>query len=191
MVVHPKESRACWQLTLLKIGKGSCCEFVLQSALPVWFRTHWVGGRQFLCPRVEDGDETCPCCTQNVPRVTGFAVVTAISGTAIRPFLFEMSDSSWAKLRMLAEMSQLRVGPGLMISAHRRTFRRPLDLEPLSVVSPMPGVLGSERALLGAVSVLFGLPVPSEGQCSTDWWAECSSLCVLKLRTAIAKELAA
>jgi len=188
MVTMLPESRASFQLQLLKVGKGSLAEFVLQREEPLWIKTHWLNGRQAVCPAACLPDVDCPACVEQIPRVSGFLVVAQLVAGRMRPFLFEVSDSSWARLRMLCQMEKLEPSAGLMVCARRQSFNRPISLEPVGLSKGgVIDALAGWRKVAGAVAVVFRLPLPEPGHEVSDWAASCEPFARVTVVRGLAK----
>jgi len=160
-----ERSRA--QLPLLKVNPGALVEVVVAPVGPAWFTTHWLGRRQVLCA----GDEgACLACGSYPPRVVGFVLACAVVAGKRRVFLLEVSPSSWSRFEMGLCWESVADGQWVRANLTRPRLRAPLRIEVVcGGTSPLDGYEPSERTLVNAVAVLYGLPLMTCTESLQDW----------------------
>lgn len=182
MLADGSLARGAFQLPLLKIGAGARVEATLQREDPLWVSTHWAFRQQWLC--VRGGEEECPGCVGQMPRVTGFVTVLVVVGGKRLPFLLEVTAHVWAQLRGLAEMEWGGVVAGGHVSIRRSRQSAPLRIEPMETGGFVSPELASFRRLASAVAIVFGMPLPMAQEEPRSWADRCRPVALAKLQKA-------
>lgn len=162
-----ERSRA--QLSLLKVLPGALVEVVLAPVGPMWFTTHWLGRRQVLCA---GGEGTCVACGSYPARVVGFVVACAVVSGKRRLFSLEVSPGAWSRYEMGCNWESVAKGQWVRANLTRPRLRAPLRIEVIcGASSPVEGEQPSERSLVNAVAVLYGLRLMTPTESVQDWEA--------------------
>lgn len=158
-------ARSRAQLRIVRIAPRHSYRLVLLCDCVMWVGTHWVDGRQWLCAGTDV--DACVGCRCQVSRLVGFGLVGMVTPDRIVPSLLEVSPSAWSRLEGLCRMDGLDVTCGLVVDARRPRSRAALRLEPVEHREGLRRY--TERQLVDAMAVLYGLPLSRDGEDGTAW----------------------
>jgi len=160
--------RSKWQLRVVKVRGGSEVRGVVLSEGPFWYATHWFGGRQYLCARIEDGG--CVGCVEQAPRVMGCVLFDQEVGQERRPGLLEFSAVSWQRVEFMQLAGEFETLSGLRLVARRGVGRSPLRFAfGGHSTDQAPAAIRSWQRQANALAVLYRLPLVSAASSWADW----------------------
>lgn len=184
MMVPVALSRSRLQLPILKIRQGALVHCVVADVGPFWFAVHWVDGRQVLCSL---GDVSpCPLCACFPARVIGCTLALLRLSGVSRLFLLEVSPIAWSNFESRCRMGAIDMSGGVSVEISRPRARGALRIEARESVSLNECWKDADFHLLAGWAVLYGLPLPSAGETSTQFVAR--TLSILCDRAAVALE---
>lgn len=174
------------KLPILKVEAGHQVEVQSLSERVLSFYVHWVGGRSYVC-----AGERCEVCPEWETRWVGFLLVRLMSGGAsYRRFLLELSASTFDHAFGLMRMEGCATWLGQGLALSRAKKRSPLCAEPLGVWDLAGAKPAVDMRVWEAVSTIYSLPIPSEGEDETSWVERCVPRALHLLELARQREVA-